>query len=67
MKMRLSYGSRKRRPRDYSEPDEEMKLRTAIDRAYENIELTRRRMRNDQIEIDRLREETRALIAELMP
>jgi len=37
-----------------------------IKRALENIELARRRMANDQIEIDRLRIETRQMIAELL-
>lgn len=40
--------------------------RKMIKRALENIELARRRMANDQIEIDRLRIETRQMIAELL-
>jgi hypothetical protein len=45
-------------------PEEESQAQ--ISRAFKNIELARQRMANDQIEIDRLRTETRALIAELL-
>lgn len=45
---------------------EEDELSARIDRALENIELIRRRMANDQIEIDKLRIETQAMIAELL-
>lgn len=38
-----------------------------ITRCLENVELIRRRMANDQIEIDRLRLETRTLISEMLP
>jgi hypothetical protein len=37
-----------------------------IDRALQNIDLVRQRMANAQIEIDRLRTETRLMIAELL-
>ena len=47
-------------------PQEERKLRAEIERSFENIELTRKRMANDQIEIDRLRNETRATIAQIL-
>jgi hypothetical protein len=61
----------RKRPKPYSvTPDlvlcDNSSLSEFIDRCLENIKLSRRRMRNDQIEIDRLREETRALISDLM-
>lgn len=45
----------------------EASARGKITRCLENVELARQRMANDQIEIDRLRMETRALISEMMP
>lgn len=45
---------------------DESKLTEYVSRCLANIELARQRMSNDQIEIDRLREETRSLIADLM-
>jgi hypothetical protein len=47
-------------------PDEDDRVRAMIDRALENVELIRRRMANDQIEIDKLRLETQIMIAELL-
>ena len=44
----------------------ENKVRAMIDRAFENIELIRQRMANDQIEIDALRIETRAILAQIL-
>jgi hypothetical protein len=40
-------------------------VREKINLCLANIELARQRMSNDQIEIDRLREETRSLIANI--
>lgn len=45
---------------------DETKLAEYVRRCLANIELARQRMSNDQIEIDRLREETRSLISDLM-
>lgn len=41
-------------------------MEAQIARCLENVELARQRMANDQIEIDRLRLETRALISEML-
>jgi hypothetical protein len=45
---------------------EESRLVEYVNRCLANIDLARQRMSNDQIEIDRLREETRSLISDLM-
>ncbi|MDT4896256.1 MAG: hypothetical protein QOH25_1333 [Acidobacteriota bacterium] len=45
---------------------EESRLTDYVNRCLANIDLARQRMGNDQIEIDRLREETRSLIADLV-
>lgn len=44
---------------------DESELTEYVNRCLENIDLVRQRMNNDQIEIDRLREETRALLASI--
>lgn len=45
---------------------DESSLTEYVNRCLANIDLARQRMSNDQIEIDRLREETRSLISDLM-
>lgn len=57
------YGQQEKSTDD---PQDEQKLRAMIDRALENVELIRLRMANDQIEIDALRIETRATLAQIL-
>lgn len=52
--------------RDLGQGRAEKMPKVDIELAYRNIELTRQRIRNNQVEIGRLRAETRTLIAELM-
>lgn len=46
-------------------PQTEAELIKAIDQCFEQMEHLRRRMEQDQVEIDRLKAETRAILAQL--